>query len=63
MSTNSNGTNGTYTEYTFANGAATSTTPMKISLPIYSAAYGQIDGSVSYKLNDNILLSLERQAI
>ncbi len=59
MSTNSNGTNGTYTEYTFANGAATSATAMKISLPVYSAAYGQIDGSVSYKLNDNILLSLE----
>lgn len=56
MSTNTNGTNGTYTYYDFANNT---TEARKISLPIYSAAYGQIDFGGSYKVNDHISISLE----
>ena len=56
MSTNSNGTNGTYTYYDFANNQ---TEARKIALPIYSAGYGQIDLGGSYRINDNINLSLE----
>ena len=56
MSTNSNGTNSTYTYYDFVN----STTELrKISLPIYSAGYGQIDLGGSYRVNDHISLSVE----
>lgn len=56
MSTNTNGTNGTYTYYNFA---SSTTEARKIALPIYSEDYGQIDLGATYKVNDNISLSLE----
>lgn len=56
MSTNTNGTNGTYTYYDFAH---STTQSRKIALPIYSEAYGQIDFGASYKVNDHISLALE----
>ncbi len=70
MSTNSNGTNGSYTQYTYprtnptngncdASGVDVTNLCGKIALPLYSAAYGQIDLGGSYKVNDHILISLE----
>ncbi len=56
MSTNTNGTNGTYTYYDFAHATTQS---RKISLPIYSAAYGQIDLGGSYKFSDHVSLNVE----
>jgi iron complex outermembrane receptor protein len=47
--TTGNGTSGTYT----LNGAATATT---YALPVYGAAFGSLDGSVSYKVNDHLKL-------
>ena len=41
-----NGTNGTYTP----NG---STTAINFDLPVYADSFGQLDGSVSYKINDH----------
>lgn len=74
MSTNSNGTNGSYTQWTYPRNptpagsdpnacVAAGTDPTnlcgKIGLPLYSAAYGQIDLGGSYKVNDHIMVSLE----
>ena len=70
MSTNSNGTNGTYTQYSYprtnptagsCNASGTDMTNLcgKISLPIYSDDYGQIDLGASYKLNDHILVAFD----
>ena len=56
MSTNTNGTNGTYTYYDYVNHTSQG---RKISLPLYSAAYGQLDFGGSYRVNDHVSLSLE----
>ncbi|SFK04562.1 TonB-dependent receptor [Caulobacter sp. UNC279MFTsu5.1] len=46
--------NGTTNSYTAANGASVS-----YALPVYVADMGQLDGSVSYKLNDHAQLSAD----
>jgi len=47
-----NGTNGSYTP----NG---STTAINYNLPVYADSFGQLDGSVSYKINENWKVSAE----
>ncbi len=47
--TTGNGTSGTYT----MNGATSSTT---YALPVYGAAFGEMDASASYKVNDHLKL-------
>jgi TonB-dependent receptor len=66
QSTNSNGTNPTY-GYWFAPGASTTTCAdapafcqsIGIALPVYGAAYGQVDAGIRYKVNDHLSFSLE----
>jgi len=58
MSTNANGTNGTYTFYDYS-GPTPVGTLMKIGLPVYSDDYGQVDFGVDYRVNDHIQLSLQ----
>jgi TonB-dependent receptor len=70
MSTNANGTNGTYTIWTYprtnpgngscdATGVDTTNLCAKLGLPVYSAPYGQVDLGGNYKFNDHVLLSIE----
>jgi outer membrane receptor protein involved in Fe transport len=56
MTTNSTGTNSSYTYYPSA-GAAGQT--IGISLPIYAAAYGELDLGVSYRPTNHIAVSLD----
>jgi iron complex outermembrane recepter protein len=56
MTTNSNGTNGSYTYY--ASAGATGQT-IGISLPIYAAAYGELDLGASYRPTEHIAVSLD----
>jgi iron complex outermembrane recepter protein len=56
MTTNSNGTNGSYTYYPAA-GAAGQT--IGISLPIYAASYGELDLGTTFRPTDHIAVSLD----
>jgi iron complex outermembrane receptor protein len=56
MSTNSNGTNGSYTYYPAA-GAAGQT--IGISLPIYAASYGQLDFGAAYRPTQHLSFSVD----
>ena len=56
MTTNSNGTNGSYTYYPSA-GAAGQT--IGISLPIYAAAYGELDLGATYRPTTHLAVSLD----
>jgi TonB-dependent receptor len=55
QTTNANGTNPTYT-YFSAPGVGTST---QIALPTYGDAYGQVDAGLTFKVNENLSLSLQ----
>jgi TonB-dependent receptor len=55
MTTNSNGTNGTYTYYS-APGVGQS---IGISLPIYAAPYGELDFGLTYKPDPHVAVSLD----
>lgn len=56
QSTNANGTTPTYM-YLPAPGPNVPGT--QIALPVYGAAYGQVDAGVTFKVNDNLSLSLQ----
>jgi len=56
MTTNSNGTNGSYSYY--ASAGATGQT-IGISLPIYAAPYGELDFGVTFRPVTNLALSLQ----
>ena len=56
MTTNSNGTNGSYTYYPAA--GATGET-IGISLPIYADAYGELDLGATYRPTDHLSVSLD----
>lgn len=56
MTTNSNGTNGSYTYYPSA-GAAGQT--IGISLPIYAASYGQLDFGAAYRPTQHLSFSVD----
>ena len=56
QSTNSNGTNPTYT-FVPAPGAAGQST--QIALPVYGDAYGQVDVGVTYKMTENLSFTLK----
>jgi iron complex outermembrane recepter protein len=56
MTTNSNGTNGSYTYYATP-GAAGQT--IGISLPIYAASYGQLDFGAAYRPTQHLSFSLD----
>jgi len=55
QSTNSNGTNPTYSYYS-APGVAT---PIQIALPIYGANYGQLEAGVRFKVTENFSFSIQ----
>ena len=56
MTTNSNGTNGSYTYYSApgVNGQI-----IGISLPIYAAAYGQLDFGAAYRPTQHLTFSID----
>lgn len=56
MTTNSNGTNGSYTYYPTAGSAGTT---IGIALPIYAAAYGQLDLGAAYRPTEHLTFSLD----
>jgi TonB-dependent receptor len=56
MTTNSNGTDGSYTYYASAGAAGQN---IGISLPIYAAAYGQLDLGATYRPIPNLAFSLQ----
>jgi TonB-dependent receptor len=56
MSTNTNGTNGSYTYYPTAGSAGTN---LGISLPIYADAYGELDFGATYRPMPNLAFSLD----
>jgi iron complex outermembrane receptor protein len=63
QSTNSNGTNPTYTYYQ-APGVAVDLANIppdgtQIALPVYGAAYGQVDAGVRFRVNDNLSVSIQ----
>ena len=56
MTTNSNGTNGSYTYYPAAGAAGQN---IGISLPIYAAAYGELDMGATFRPTSHIAVSLD----
>jgi TonB-dependent receptor len=56
MTTNSNGTNGSYTYYPAAGAAGQA---IGISLPIYADAYGELDLGATYRPTDHLAISLD----
>ena len=56
MTTNSNGTNGSYTYYPSAGATGQL---IGIALPIYAAAYGELDLGTTYRPTDHIAVSLD----
>jgi outer membrane receptor protein involved in Fe transport len=56
MTTSSNGTNGSYTYYPSAGATGQL---IGISLPIYAAAYGELDLGATYRPTDHIAVSLD----
>jgi len=56
MSTNTNGTDGSYTHYPAAGSAGQN---IGISLPIYAAAYGELDLGLSYRPIPNLAFALD----
>ncbi len=56
MSTNTNGTDGSYTYYPAAGSAGQN---IGISLPIYAAAYGELDLGLSYRPIPNLAFALD----
>jgi TonB-dependent receptor len=56
MTTNSQGTNGSYTYYPSAGAAGQN---IGISLPIYADAYGELDLGATYRPTDHIAVSLD----
>jgi iron complex outermembrane receptor protein len=56
MTTNSNGTNGSYTYYPSAGSAGQL---IGISLPIYAASYGELDLGATYRPTDHLAVSLD----
>ena len=67
LSTNTNGTNGSYTYYSAntpattncTNPAATTCQYIKISLPVYSAAYGQLDFGLTLRPSEHFYASFQ----
>jgi iron complex outermembrane receptor protein len=63
LSTNSNGTNGTYTYYS-APGVVTNQdggqdASTQIALPIYGGNYGSVDAGVRFKVNDQFSFGVQ----
>jgi iron complex outermembrane receptor protein len=63
LSTNSNGTNGTYSYYTAPgvvnNQDGGNDTTTQIALPIYGGNYGSIDAGVRFKVNDQLSFGVQ----
>ena len=67
LSTNTNGTNGSYTYYSADTPATTNCTSpaattcqyIKIALPVYSAAYGQLDFGLTLRPSEHFYASLQ----
>jgi TonB-dependent receptor len=58
MSTNTNGTGGNDSTYTYCSGTA-ACAPIHYSLPLWGRAYGQLDFGANYKFSDHIKVFLQ----